>query len=134
MHMLKKGQLVIADGVGGLTPAEQFYTLAVLSSHRAGIPHLQATLVTGPFGVKWSVCQHRQPGWRGALHRDPIADRPRGQPEMHTAVDRLAGFLGIMIVGVRGLIDGVCMTRVWHTTRARDKPLNKLARPADELS
>ena len=28
MHMLKKGQLVIADGVEGLTPAEQFYVLA----------------------------------------------------------------------------------------------------------
>ena len=28
MHMLKKGQLVIADGVEGLTPAEQFYLLA----------------------------------------------------------------------------------------------------------
>jgi putative transposase len=28
MHMLKKGQLVIVDGVEGLTPAEQFYMLA----------------------------------------------------------------------------------------------------------
>jgi len=28
MHMLKKGQLVIADGVEGFTPAEQFYMLA----------------------------------------------------------------------------------------------------------
>ena len=28
MHMLKKSQLVIADGVEGLTPIEQFYLLA----------------------------------------------------------------------------------------------------------
>ena len=28
MHMLKKGQLVIADGVEGLTPVEPFYLLA----------------------------------------------------------------------------------------------------------
>jgi putative transposase len=29
MHMLKKGQIVIEEGVAGLTPAEQFYALAV---------------------------------------------------------------------------------------------------------
>jgi putative transposase len=28
MHMLKKGQIVIEEGVAGLTPAEQFYALA----------------------------------------------------------------------------------------------------------
>jgi putative transposase len=28
MHMLKKGQLVVEEGVKGLTPAEQFYALA----------------------------------------------------------------------------------------------------------
>ena len=28
MHMLKKDQIVIEDGVVGLTPAEQFYMLA----------------------------------------------------------------------------------------------------------
>jgi hypothetical protein len=29
MHMLKKWQLVVKEGAKGLTPAEQFYTLAV---------------------------------------------------------------------------------------------------------
>jgi putative transposase len=29
MHMLKKGQIVIEEGVADLTPAEQFYALAV---------------------------------------------------------------------------------------------------------
>jgi hypothetical protein len=29
IHMLKKGQLVVEGGVEGLTPAEQFYVLAV---------------------------------------------------------------------------------------------------------
>ena len=28
MHMLKKGQIVIEEGMAGLTPAEQFYALA----------------------------------------------------------------------------------------------------------
>ena len=28
MHMLKKGQMVVEEGVKGLTPAEQFYALA----------------------------------------------------------------------------------------------------------
>ena len=28
MHMLKKGQMVVEEGVEGLTPAEQFYALA----------------------------------------------------------------------------------------------------------
>jgi transposase-like protein len=28
MHMLKKGQLAVAEGTNGLTPAEQFYALA----------------------------------------------------------------------------------------------------------
>jgi hypothetical protein len=28
MHMLKKGQLVVGEGLKDLTPAEQFYALA----------------------------------------------------------------------------------------------------------
>ena len=28
MHMIKKGQLVVEEGEGPLTPAEQFYSLA----------------------------------------------------------------------------------------------------------
>jgi putative transposase len=28
MHMLKKGQMAVEEGAEGLTPAEQFYTLA----------------------------------------------------------------------------------------------------------
>jgi hypothetical protein len=28
MHMLKKGQMAVEEGAKGLTPAEQFYTLA----------------------------------------------------------------------------------------------------------
>jgi transposase-like protein len=28
VHMLKKGQMVVEEGTEGLTPAEQFYTLA----------------------------------------------------------------------------------------------------------
>jgi putative transposase len=28
MHMLRKGQIVVEEGAEGLTPAEQFYSLA----------------------------------------------------------------------------------------------------------
>jgi hypothetical protein len=31
MHTLKKGQMAVEEGAEGLTPAEQFYTLATLS-------------------------------------------------------------------------------------------------------
>jgi len=44
MHMIKKRQMVVAEGEEGLTAAEQFYSLAASSLHRQGQLLLQHLL------------------------------------------------------------------------------------------
>jgi hypothetical protein len=55
VHMLKKGQMVVEEGAEGLTPAEQFYTLAASSPAEQGSLDHASKFATQPYVVRESV-------------------------------------------------------------------------------